>query len=101
MAVGALIIPGLVAPGPVQPVASRQFLVGVEVEPALAALLFRAAVPGVAERLIAPPWKGDQVLLQRVDPEGVGDLVVVESAVRPLGVDHELVAPARKSSDLA
>jgi hypothetical protein len=59
-------------------------------EPALAALLFRVAIPGDAERLIAPPGKGDQVLLQRIDPEGVGDLVIAKSPIVVLRADQEL-----------
>src|SRR6266853_6342294 len=64
MAIGALVIPGLVAAGPVQPIARRQFAVRIEVEPVLSALLFRATIPGDAERLITTPGKGNQVLLQ-------------------------------------
>ena len=101
VAIGALVIPGLVAPGPVQWVAGLELLARVELEPAPTALIFRAAVPGNAERLIAPPGKGDQVLLQRIDPEGVGDLVVVESAVGARGIDRELVARAREGGDRA
>ena len=94
VAIGTLVIPGLVAPGPVQRVVGLEVLAGIEMEPALAALLFRAAVPGNAERLIPPPGESDKVLLQRIDPEGVDDLVVVERAVGTLGIDHELVAGA-------
>jgi hypothetical protein len=61
-------------------------------KPALAALPFRTAVPGDAERLIPAAGKGDPVLLQRIDPEGVSNLVVVKSPVGALGTDHELVA---------
>jgi hypothetical protein len=63
VAIGALVVPGLVAPGPVQRVARFELLVGVEMEPALAALLFRPAVPGDAQRLQPPAGKRDQILL--------------------------------------
>ena len=62
-------------------------------EPALAALVRRPAVPGEAERLHPPVREGDQVLLQRVDAEDVADLEVGELAVRPVGVDEELAVP--------
>ena len=71
---GALIVPGLVAPGPVQRAARRQRLVRIKMHPALAALILRPAVPGDSERLIAPARKGDQILLQRIDAERIGDL---------------------------
>src|SRR5437899_4619594 len=82
-----------------QPVACRQFLVGVEVKPALPALLFWTAVPGDAECLIAAAREGDQVLLQRIDPEGVGDLVLVLRAIWSLDADHELIARAGERAD--
>ena len=81
VALGALVVPGLVAPGPMQRIAGLELLAGVELEPALAALVFRAAIPGDAERLIASPGKGDQILLQRIYPEGVGDPVIVQCAI--------------------
>jgi hypothetical protein len=40
------------------------------VEPALAALIFRPAVPGDAERLQPSP-RENQILLQRIKPERV------------------------------
>ena len=63
VAVGALVIPGLIAPRPVQAVSGPQFLVGVEMEPALPALLLWAAVPGDTKRLESPAGHRDQVLL--------------------------------------
>ena len=53
MTVGAHVVPGLVAAGPVQRVAGGQFLIGVEMVPAVPALILGTAVPGDAERLIA------------------------------------------------
>ena len=99
VAVGAHVVPGLVAPGPVQPIAGGQPLVGIEMEPALAALLLRAAVPRDAERLKAPAWHGNQVLLQRIDAERIGDLVIMQRAVGAVRAHHELVACARERGD--
>ena len=45
VALGAHEVPGLIDAGPVQRIAGVQVLVGVEVEPALAALILRAARP--------------------------------------------------------
>ena len=102
MALGALEVPGLVDAGPVQRVAGLELLVGVEVEPALAALVLRPAVPGDAQRLHPAVGKGDQVLLQRRDAEGVADLEVGELAVRAVGIDQELaVAPEEPRGDVA
>jgi hypothetical protein len=64
-------------------------LVGIEVEPAPAALLLRPAVPGNAKRLHPAVWKRDQILLQRGDAEGVADLEVGELAVWAVSVDEE------------
>jgi hypothetical protein len=94
VAVGALVVPGLVADGPVQWIAGLELLAGVELEPSLAALLFWPAVPGNAERLQPPAGKPDQILLQRIDAESVGDRIVVQCAVRAIGADHELFAIA-------
>jgi hypothetical protein len=71
-------------------------LVGVHVIPALAAGCGRAAVPGDAERLQPAVGKFDQVLLQRIDAEGVGDAIVVQRAVGAVGADEEVVAAAEE-----
>ena len=93
MALGALKVPGLVDAGPVQRIARLQVLIGVEMEPALAALFLRPRVPGDAQRLHPSVGKGDQVLLQRGDAEDVADLEIGEFAVRSVGVDEELAVP--------
>jgi hypothetical protein len=49
-------------------------------------------IPGNRQRLVAPAGEGNQILLQRVEAEGVGDLVVRKLAVGAVGADHELVA---------
>ena len=95
VAVGAHVVPVLQEPGPVEDIAVVDLLSRVQVEPALPAGRRRAAVPRDAEGLIAPAGKLDQVLLQRLDPEGVGDPVVAQGAVwtvRP----HEVLPVARE-----
>src|SRR5689334_3584902 len=96
MAVGAHIVPGLIPPRPMQPVARLELLIGIEVEPALAALILASAVPCDAERLVPAAGHGDQILLQRVYAEGVRNLIVVQSPVRTVGAHHELFARARE-----
>jgi len=71
-------------------------LVGVEVEPALAAFILRPRVPGDRQRLDTAIRELDQVLLQRVDAEGVLDLEGRELSVRPVGLDLELIAFAEE-----
>ena len=98
VAVGALVIPSLVAPSPVQRATRLELLIGVEMKPAFAAFFFRAAVPCDAERLITPSGKGNQVLLQRIYLEGVGDPVIVRCAIGALGAHHKFIARAPESS---
>ena len=99
MALGALQRPVLVATGPVQRILVVDLLAGLQMEPALAALILRPRIPGDRQRLIAAAGEGNQVLLQRIETEGVGDLVIGELAVRPVGAHHELVA-AREEGGL-
>src|SRR5262249_6846857 len=70
-------------------------LVRIEMEPSLAALCLRAAVPGDTERLQATAGEPDQVLLQGSNAECVLDLVVMQRAVRSVGM-HEKGAGASK-----
>ncbi len=94
VALGAHEIPVLVELRPVQDVVVADFFIGIEVEPALSALVLRPAVPGDPQRLQAPVGKFDQILLQGIDAERVFDLEFGGLAVRPVGLDHELaVAP--------
>ena len=90
MALGALAVPALRELRPVQHVAVVHALARVEVEPALPALLLRAAVPRHGERLETPPRQLDQVLLQRDDAEGVGHRVVRQPSVGSVGADEGL-----------
>ena len=70
-------------------------------KPALATLVLWAGVPGEPEHLEAPVRKRDEVLLERVDTECIGDFVIVERPVGTVGTDHKLVTDARKCADHA
>ena len=72
-------------------------LVRVEVEPALPALVGRPAVPGDRQRLQAAIGKLDQVLLQRIEAEGVLHLEDGELAVGTVGLDEELAVLAKEA----
>ena len=65
-------------------------------EPALTAGLARACVPRDAERLQSAPGHRDEVLLERIDPEGEPDFVVMHRALGPVRPHHELVLPSRE-----
>jgi hypothetical protein len=97
VAVGAHRVPVLEPPGPVQLVPRRDDLVGIEVEPALAAVLRGPRVPGGGERLEAAAGQGDEILLERGHAEGEQHLEVLEAAVRPVGADDEVAVPFRKN----
>ncbi len=97
VALGAHVVPVLVQLGPVQLVVGADRLVRVEVEPALAARGLGAAVPGDRQRLQASVGELDQVLLQRLDPEGVFHLEGGEPAIRPVRLDQEPVAVAEEA----
>ena len=82
-------VPVLRAPCPVQFVAEIDLLVRVLPEPALAAGILGPCIPGHRERLQAAAWQLDEVLLQRLDAEGVLDFEVGELAVGAVGADEE------------
>lgn len=96
VAVCALIVPVLIDAGPMQIIAGFEFLIWVEVEPALAALFFRARVPSDAERLQAATREFDQVLLQWSETKGVFDFKVGELAVRAIGINKEFIVAGEK-----
>ena len=73
-----------------QLVVVRDALAGMEMKPALAVLALRAGVPGDRERLQAALRQLDEILLKRLDAEGVLHLEVGELAVRPVGADEVL-----------
>ena len=94
----ALVIPSLVAAGPVQQRPRLELLVRVEVEPALATLGLRSRIPGKPEHLVAAVGKSNQILLQWIDAECVCNLVVMQFSVGTVGAHHEFVADAREST---
>ena len=82
---GAARLPVLVAAGPVQPVAWRRVLLGIEVEP-----LLLCHVPGEVEHLQPALLRLDQILLQRLVAHRVEHLEALRLAVSPLGLDEIL-----------
>ena len=69
-------------------------LVRIEVKPALAALVFRPAVPCQRQRLEPAVGEFDEILLQRIEAEGIFHFERRELAVGPVRLDHEFpVAP--------
>ena len=91
MALGAHEVPVLIELGPVQHVVVLDLLIGVEMKPALAALVLRPAVPGDGERLYPAVGKFDQVLLQGIDAECVFHFEGRKFAVGTVGLDEEFV----------
>src|SRR4029077_8622966 len=75
-------------------VAGGNRLLGIGMEPALPARGQRTAVPGKGESPATGAGKGDQILLQGIDAEGVDDLVIVQRPVRPVGPHEELAVLA-------
>ena len=73
-------------------VTSRRLLVGVEVEPAST-----LRVPRDRERLEPAAGLRDEVLLERMDAEGVGDVEVGDGSVGSVGVDDELPVAAEEA----
>src|SRR5262249_8746299 len=89
VAPGAHEVPVLGQLGPMQNIVVLDLLVGIEMEPALATLLLRAGVPGDREGLQPAVREFDEILLQRVDAEGVFHLERSELAVRAIGLEQE------------
>src|SRR5262249_36545170 len=89
VALGAHEVPVLVQLGPMQNIVALDLLVGIEMEPALATLLLRAGVPGDREGLQPAVREFNEILLQRIDAEGVFHLERGELAVGAIGLDEE------------
>src|SRR5262249_40922742 len=83
-------IPILIEPGPVQHIVVLDVFVGIEMKPTLAALLFRARVPGNRQCLHPTIGEFNEILLQRIDAECVLDLEGGELAIRSVGFDEIL-----------
>ena len=90
-------IPVLVQPGPVQDVVVFDLLIGGEMKPALAALVLRPAVPSERQRLNAPVGELDEILLQRIDAEGVLRLKDGKLAVGAVSLDQEFPSLAKEA----
>ncbi len=86
VALRAHAVPRLGAARPVQPVIGGDVPIRIQVEP-----LFLLRVPRDAERLVATSGERDQVLLERLPTERVGDLELPHLAPRPLR-DHVVSA---------
>src|SRR5262249_9614611 len=71
VAVRAVLVPVVGRRRPVELVARSDALVGVQVKPASAASLLRARIERESKRLQMAVPDVDQILLQRLDPEGV------------------------------
>jgi hypothetical protein len=83
----------------VQHVVVGHQVVRVQVNPALTALLLRAAVPTDVECLQASARKLDQILLQGINTEGVFDRIVLKLAVGAVGAHHEFAVLAVEVGD--
>jgi hypothetical protein len=94
-------VPVLVQLGPVQDIVVANVLVRVQMEPALPARLLWAAVPGNRQSLQTTVGKLDQILLQRLNAEGVFDLECGELAVGAVGLDQEFPVLAEKAGKCA
>jgi hypothetical protein len=82
--------------GPMQDVVGPDLLVRIKMKPALSAFFLRAAVPRDRQGLHPAVREFDQVLLQRIDTEGVFHLEGGELPVRPVGLDQELALLSEK-----
>ena len=99
VAEGALEIPILVDPGPVHRIAGRQSAVGVEMKPALTALVFCAGVPRDSECLQPAVVQFDEILLKRPKSKRVADLKIRQVAVRAVCPNPELVVLLEESRE--
>ena len=97
MALRAHEIPVLVQFRPVQDIVVLDFLIGIDVKPALAAFVLRPAVPGKRQRLNTAVGEFDEVLLQRIDAKGVFHLEHGKLAVGAVGLDQEFSVLAEEA----
>src|SRR5271165_4691121 len=80
----AHVVPVLLRPCPMQRVRRWNVLTGIEMEPALAVFVFGPRVPSIGQGLEPSIRKLDEVLLKRIDTEGVFDGEVSRLAVLSL-----------------
>ena len=98
--IGAHVVPVEVLSRPVEKVVGGDFLVGVEVIPALSAFFGRPRIPADLERLVASAFEGDQILLQGIVTEGVVHLHVAILAILVLSVDPVFLSLAEEAEFL-
>src|SRR5450759_2683866 len=96
MAIRALVVPSLVAASPMQQRPRLEFLVRVKVKPTLATLGFRSRIPGKPKHLVAAVGKSNQILLQRIDAERVGNLVIMQFSLGTVGAHNKFVTNTRE-----
>src|SRR5271165_6218023 len=101
VAIGAHVVPVLVAPRPVQRIGTRYLLSGIEMEPALAVVLLAPRIPGHNEGLYSTVGKWDQILLQRRDTERIGEVVILRLAVGAVGADVKLAVFLEEAGTVA
>src|SRR5262245_35241787 len=99
MTIGTNVVPRLVSSCPVQRVRVRHLLVGIEMEPSLAALLLISRIPGENQALKSPVRKRHEILLKRKDAECVRDGIVRKLTVRPIRPNVELALLLIKMRD--
>ena len=90
-------VPVVVGRRPVQRVARRDPLVRLQMKPALPSVLCGTRVPRHGERLIPAAGERNEVLLQRMGAERVGDFVIVKIPIGTFRADEILFVLLEKS----
>ena len=97
VAIRAHVIPVHAVAGPVEPVRRIDAFVFCEREPP-----FALRIPGDRERLQAPVFQRDEILLERFVAEGIGDGIALHGSVGSLRMDEEAaVFPEKARFDAA
>ena len=97
VALGAHEVPVLLTPGPVQQVSGCDVLVGIEVEPALTTVRVGTRIPGERQGLHAASREFNEVLLQRLDAEHIGDAKILQRTVLPRGPHNKTIVICQKT----
>jgi hypothetical protein len=97
MTFGAHEIPILIEFRPAQNVVVPNVFVRIEMEPTLAALVFRSAVPCDRQSLQPSVRKFDKILLKRIHAERVFHLIGGQFSVMPVGFDEKLRVLAKET----
>jgi len=85
------VIPVLGDSSPVEGMLMSDLSPGIKMKPALSALPGRPGVPAETQDLVAASGKGNQVLLERFDTEGVSNLILLELPVGSIGSNQVLL----------